>query len=43
MEDGSWTADHVLAVHRLLPSSYRLPLLVLDATGMRVSELAELS
>jgi integrase len=33
------TADHVLAVYRLLPTRYRLPFLVLDATGMRVSEL----
>jgi Phage integrase, N-terminal SAM-like domain len=30
------TAEHVLAVHRLLAHAYRLPLLVLDATGMRV-------
>jgi integrase len=37
------TAEHVEAVHRLLPSSYRLPLLVLDATGLRVSELAGLT
>ena len=29
------TAEHLLAVHRLLPPRYRLPLLVLDATGMR--------
>ena len=36
------TAAHVLAVHRLLPTRYRLPLLVLDATGMRVSELEAL-
>jgi integrase/recombinase XerC len=33
------SAEHVLAVHRLLPSRYRLPLLVLDATGMRLGEL----
>ena len=33
------TAEHVLAVHALLPSRYRLPLLVLDATGMRLGEL----
>src|SRR3954451_14212173 len=32
------TAPHVLAVHRLLPKVYRLPTLVLDATGMRVGE-----
>src|SRR5438132_23119 len=28
------TAEHVDAVHRLLAPAYRLPLLVLDATGM---------
>ena len=33
------TAEQVLAVHRLLPSRYKLPLLVLDATGMRLGEL----
>jgi integrase len=33
------TAAHVLAVHGLLPTRYRLPLLVLDATGMRLGEL----
>jgi integrase len=33
----------VLAVHTLLPSLYRLPLLVLDATGMRVGELETLT
>jgi integrase len=33
------TAEHVLAVHGLLPTRYRLPLLVLDATGMRLGEL----
>lgn len=37
------TAEHVLAVHRLLPSRYRLPLLVLDATGMRLGELEALT
>ena len=37
------TADHVLAVYRLLPSGYRLPVLVLDATGMRVGELEQLT
>ena len=37
------TADHVLAVHRLLPWRFRLPLLVLDATGMRISELESLT
>jgi integrase len=37
------TAEHVLAVHELLPSRYRLPLLVLDATGMRLGELEQLA
>jgi integrase len=37
------TADHVDAVVRLLPSCYRLATLVLDATGMRVGELEELT
>jgi integrase len=37
------TAEHVLAVHRLLPPQYRLPLLVLDATGMRLGELEALN
>lgn len=37
------TADHVLAVSRLLPTRYRLPLVVLDATGMRVGELEALT
>ena len=32
-----------LAVHALLPSRYRLPLLVLDATGMRLGELEGLT
>jgi integrase len=36
------SAEHVEAVVRLLPSRYRLPLLVLDATGMRVGELETL-
>jgi Protein of unknown function (DUF2442)/Phage integrase, N-terminal SAM-like domain len=36
------TADHVLAAYQLLPRVYRLPLLVLDATGMRVGELEQL-
>jgi integrase len=36
------TAEHVLALHGLLPSRYRLPLMVLDATGMRVGELERL-
>lgn len=33
------TATHVLAAFELLPSRYRLPLLVLDDTGMRITEL----
>jgi integrase len=37
------TADHVLAAYRLLPGIYRLPLLVLDATGMRVGEVEQLT
>jgi integrase len=37
------TAEHVLAVHRILPVRYRLPLLVLDATGMRLGELEQLT
>lgn len=37
------TAQHVVAVYRLLPMRYRLPLLVLDACGMRVSELESLT
>jgi integrase len=37
------TAAHLLAAHRLLPSRYRLPLLVLDATGMRLGELERLT
>jgi len=37
------TAEHVLAVHALLPTRYRLPLLVLDATGMRLGELEGLA
>lgn len=37
------TAEHVLAVHHVLPTRYRLPLLVLDATGMRVGELEALT
>lgn len=36
------TTAHALAVHRLLPTRYRLPALVLEATGMRVSELEAL-
>ena len=37
------TGEHVLATHGLLPTRYRLPLLVLDATGMRVGELEQLT
>jgi integrase len=37
------TAEHVLAVHSALAPRYRLPLLVLDATGMRVGELEALT
>jgi integrase len=37
------TASHVEAVHDLLPTRYRLPLLVLDATGMRLGELEGLT
>lgn len=37
------SAEHVLAVHRILPTRYRLALLVLDASGMRVSELEALT
>jgi integrase len=36
-------AEHVLAVHGALPPRYRLPLLVLDATGMRLGELEYLT
>ncbi|MFL5915002.1 MAG: tyrosine recombinase XerC [Gaiellaceae bacterium] len=35
-------AEHVLAAFRLLPPRYRLPLLILDDTGMRISELEKL-
>jgi integrase len=37
------TVDQLLAVHRLLPTRYRLPLVVLDATGMRLGELERLT
>jgi integrase len=37
------TAEHVEAVVRLLPKRYRLPALVLDATGMRIGELEALA
>ena len=36
------TAAHVAAVWRIIAPAYRLPLLVLDATGMRVGELEAL-
>lgn len=36
-------AAHVEAAHRLLVPTYKLPLLVLDATGMRVGELEQLT
>jgi hypothetical protein len=37
------TAEHVEAVVHLMDSRYRLPLLTLDATGMRVGELEPLT
>jgi integrase len=37
------TAEQVIAIHQLLAPAYRLPLLVLDATGMRVGELEALT
>jgi integrase len=37
------TAEHVEAVVRLLPRRYRLPAVVLDATGMRIGELEGLT
>jgi integrase len=37
------SAEHVEAVVRLLPTRYRLPALVLDATGMRIGELEALT
>jgi len=37
------SAEHVEAVFHLLPSGYRLPLLVLDHTGMRVGEVETLT
>jgi len=36
------TAAHIEAVVRLLAPAYRLPVLVLDATGMRIGELEQL-
>jgi integrase len=37
------TAEHVLAVHDVLPHRHKLPLVVLDATGMRLGELERLA
>ncbi len=37
------SAEHVAAVYHRLPTSYQLPLLVLDHTGMRVGELEALT
>jgi integrase len=37
------TAEHVESVFQLLPAVYRLPLLLLDATGQRVGELEALT
>jgi integrase len=37
------TVEQILAVHRLLPTRYKLPLVVLDATGMRLGELERLT
>jgi len=37
------TAEHVQALHDVLPTRYRLPLLVFDATGMRLGELEALT
>ncbi len=37
------TGEHVEAVYWLLPARYRLPLLVLDETGMRLGELEQLT
>jgi integrase len=37
------SAEHVETAHALLAPAYRLPLLVLDATGMRVGELEGLT
>jgi integrase len=36
-------ADHLLAALRLLPTRYRLPLLTIDDTGMRLSEVERLT
>jgi hypothetical protein len=35
-------ATHTRAVFELLPRAYRLPLIVIDSTGMRVSEVQHL-
>ncbi len=35
------TAAHVETVYWTLPAKHRLPTLVLDATGMRITELVE--
>ena len=37
------TAAQVESVHRLLAPTYKLPLLVLDGTGMRIGELEQLT
>jgi integrase len=37
------SAAHVETVYRLVPSAYRLPLLVADASGMRVGEIEALT
>jgi len=37
------TADHIAAVLAAVPRQYRLPMLALDATGMRVGELDALT
>ncbi len=37
------TADHIEAVLAAIRKTYRLPLIVLDATGQRVSELTSLT
>jgi integrase len=37
------TADHLQAVLARLPKRYRLPILILDATGMRIGELEALT
>jgi len=37
------TTEHVEAAYAVLPARYQLPLLVLDATGMRLGELEHLA